>query len=1363
MPTKQNIDNSVRRPTSIHVAAVHGTSDRPRPTLLETIRFSSSKVALVRPPRFSTQSQKELVEQLTLLVDEQVRSRGQLSTSFRSREASTQTQFATDAERLTQEYERDREQTETAHQQQITEIRQQYDTASHHLAFLQAELTERAQTKRQDALAKTKVLWEKSYQHAQSTCESEKTHPDQKLAALQTQCDAGWRVLASRRDLLHQALRRQGCEPDEIPIVLQGQVQGVPWDSYRMAAHRAEQAQAAAQHPFWARMSRWPGLIFAQILAMAMFFFLLGWLTGTPLTTQLNSITGLITLASCLLGVGSAFLYRWLLMPLARMQMLRRYPVFSQACADARSSLDAAIAGVQSERDQQHARSEAIRDQATSAADAIRDQTKQRLLDEYQNVTQAAAVKFRQRRESAKETCDQRLEALENAHPLKLQQIEQAFAETSERLQQRKLARLAASQDVYDEKWKHLEIRWKTGIADFVSAVDTMNLFCAERFPSWNSIDWNTWQPSLDTAPALRFGSYKFSLKLLESGLPADARLNSDRTEFTIPAVISFPDCPSLLLKTPGAGRDQAAQALQNVMLRLLTSMPPGKVRYTIIDPLGLGQTFSAFMHLADYDERLVNSRIWTEAAHINQRLTDLTEHMEKVIQTYLRNEFESIQEYNQHAGEVAEPFHILVIANFPANFTEESARRLVSIATSGARCGVYTLLCVDTSLKLPRNFALSDLEGQAATLQWSGQDFFWEDPLLAPLPLSLDQPPPDADFTTAVKAVGELAQHANRVEVPFTTVGVPPDAWWQADSRHGLEVPLGRAGATKLQSMHLGSGTSQHVLVAGKTGSGKSTLMHALITNLSIRYAPQEIEFYLIDFKKGVEFKPYATWSLPHAKVIAIESEREFGLSVLLRLDEELKHRGNLFREHGVQDVPGFRHASPHTPLPRVLLIIDEFQELFVVDDKIASQASLLLDRLVRQGRAFGIHILLGSQTLAGAYSLARSTLGQMAVRIALQCSEGDSHLILSEENTAARLLGRPGEAIYNDANGLLEGNHPFQIVWLPDQEREHYLQQIGELARSRGLAPTQPVIFEGNIPAEAPRNPRLQAALESSVTDRSQVGRTWLGSAVAIKDPTSIQFIRGGGSNLLVVGQHHKLAIGTLSTAIVGLLATSPHEPSVEVDDTSTGEVPAFYVFDGTPPGEPHSDTWARFSAHLPVTSRIVTPRQARETIDELDHLTKQRMANPNARAAPIYVILFDLARFRDLRKEESYSFSSFDEGDAPAPDKQFAHLLREGPAHGIHCLIWSDTFNNVQRWFDRQHLRDLEMRVLFPMSPSDSSNLMDSPAAAQLGTNRAIFYSEQTGTAEKFRPYSLPDDDWLTWVKQQLRQRIRSSPAG
>ena len=135
----------------------------------------------------------------------------------------------------------------------------------------------------------------------------------------------------------------------------------------------------------------------------------------------------------------------------------------------------------------------------------------------------------------------------------------------------------------------------------------------------------------------------------------------------------------------------------------------------------------------------------------------------------------------------------------------------------------------------------------------------------------------------------------------------------------------------------------------------------------LALRYSPRDLEFYLIDFKKGVEFKTYATHQLPHARAIAIESDREFGVSVLERLDGVLRDRGDRFRAAGVQDIAAFRNQFPAETMPRILLVVDEFQEFFVEDDRYSQQAQLLLDRLVRQGRAFGIHVLLGSQTLGG------------------------------------------------------------------------------------------------------------------------------------------------------------------------------------------------------------------------------------------------------------------------------------------------------------------------------------------------------------------------------------------------------------
>src|SRR5208282_6641737 len=153
--------------------------------------------------------------------------------------------------------------------------------------------------------------------------------------------------------------------------------------------------------------------------------------------------------------------------------------------------------------------------------------------------------------------------------------------------------------------------------------------------------------------------------------------------------------------------------------------------------------------------------------------------------------------------------------------------------------------------------------------------------------------------------------------EVAFDLIAPKPSQFWTLKSDSDVGVAIGRSGATRVQTFRLGKGVAQHALVAGKTGSGKSTLLHALISNLAMWYSPEEIELYLIDFKKGVEFKTYAAHLLPHARAIAVESDREFGLSVLQRIDAELTRRGTLYRKFGVQDLASYREASGQA-LPR-------------------------------------------------------------------------------------------------------------------------------------------------------------------------------------------------------------------------------------------------------------------------------------------------------------------------------------------------------------------------------------------------------------------------------------------------------------
>jgi hypothetical protein len=944
---------------------------------------------------------------------------------------------------------------------------------------------------------------------------------------------------------------------------------------------------------------------------------------------------------------------------------------------------------------------------------------------------------------------DAELAQADEKHRRALADAKQRYRTETQQAEEKQRRALEESKKRWEQDRQAATAKWQQGMAQVQANTTVVNRETRRLFPDWADPSWQLWKPAQATPPAIRFGEYQVAAP---DGAAAQAPANwwngaGQPASFGLPALLPFPERCSLLLRARDNGRAPAVQALQALMARFLTALPAGKCRFTIVDPVGLGENFASFMHLADHDEQLVGSRIWTEPRHIEERLADLAAHMENVIQKYLRNQYRSIEEYNAQAGEVAEPFRVLVVANFPANFNSDAGRRLVSIANSGAGCGVFTLVSVDTKQPMPDGFDLADLEQSAAVLSWDGNRFAWKDPDFGPYPLQLDPPPTGEFLKRILDVVGVAAKDANRVEVPFDFIAPTVEQYWTSSTKSGIDVPLGRAGATKRQHMRLGQGTAQHVLIAGKTGSGKSTLLHALITNLALHFSPDEIELYLVDFKKGVEFKTYANHELPHARVIAVESEREFGLSVLQRLDVELKKRGERFRTVGAHDIAGFRQAT-NTALPRIMLIVDEFQEFFTEDDKIAQEAALLLDRLVRQGRAFGLHVLLGSQTLGGAYTLARSTIDQMAVRIALQCSEADAHLILSKDNSAARLLSRPGEAIYNDQNGLLEGNDIFQVVWLPDAKREEYLKYARQLARQRKIVTPPPIVFEGNAPADVAKNPLLTQLLRAPGWPASpRSTQAWLGEAIAIKEPTSAVFRRQTSSNLLMIGQHDEGALGILTTALIGL--ASQHAPSAE-------NGARFYILDGTPTDAAHAGYLAKIAQLLPHPVRAGGFRELPAMLTEIAEELERRQKQHDVEWPSLYLLIHGLHRFRELRKaDDDFGFSR--KGGEPAnPAKQLADILKEGAGLGIHALVWVDGLNNLQRSLDRQALREFEMRVLFQMSVNDSSTLIDSPAASKLGMHRALFHSEDKAQPEKFRPYGLPAENWLEAVKQVMSKK-------
>jgi hypothetical protein len=252
------------------------------------------------------------------------------------------------------------------------------------------------------------------------------------------------------------------------------------------------------------------------------------------------------------------------------------------------------------------------------------------------------------------------------------------------------------------------------------------------------------------------------------------------------------------------------------------------------------------------------------------------------------------------------------------------------------------------------------------------------------------------------------------------------------------------------------------------------------------------------------------------------------------------------------------------------------------------------------------------------------------------------------------------------------------------------------------------------------------------------------WLGAPVTIKEPTAVALRRQSGANVLIVGQRDETAMNLVTAGLVSLAAQlSPQSAR-------------FVVLDGSPPDSPRAGLLEQVTSALPNPSQIVAWRDVPSAIAELAQEADQRVEADQHNAQTVILLIYGLQRYRMLRRSEDAFGFSLDEEAKERPDAQFASLLREGPGVGIHVVAWADTLSTVERTLDRQTIREFDHRILFQMSSADSSNLIDSPIANQLGLHRALLYSEEQGGLEKFRPYAALQKDWLAEVARKLSQR-------
>jgi hypothetical protein len=256
-------------------------------------------------------------------------------------------------------------------------------------------------------------------------------------------------------------------------------------------------------------------------------------------------------------------------------------------------------------------------------------------------------------------------------------------------------------------------------------------------------------------------------------------------------------------------------------------------------------------------------------------------------------------------------------------------------------------------------------------------------------------------------------------------------------------------------------------------------------------------------------------------------------------------------------------------------------------------------------------------------------------------------------------------------------------------------------------------------------------------------------LGDPIAITEQTRLALRPRSGCNALLLGQHAEAANALLTGALIQAAADRPPTDDPEREGLMV------WVLDGAPPDALFAGRLAAFGRMLPHHITRVTSQNAVEEMQRLTDILHARGEGGHSGRATILVIGLEHSRIGVLRpSEDDFSFSS-DEA-LPKPDRQLADLLRDGPVVGMHSILWLDGLNNLNRGLSRASQREFDAKVLFQMGGNDSGQLIDSTAAADLGPGRALLYTEEFGSIEKFRPWAMPADDWLTQAAAQIRDR-------
>jgi DNA segregation ATPase FtsK/SpoIIIE, S-DNA-T family len=920
-----------------------------------------------------------------------------------------------------------------------------------------------------------------------------------------------------------------------------------------------------------------------------------------------------------------------------------------------------------------------------------------------------------------------RVQELEAAN----QRLQDEIGEATDRLR-----RLVALARLSNESYTSAQAdRLTDNLVSVQSAAATT--FPLEQRP-WDDDRWRSWQPAVGQLP-----------REIIAGEMSEQRSGSR---------LGVPLCVGLI----GSGRPivlqsqgehaaaTAVHAMQSLVVRTSVLLPQ-QTRYTLLDPGGHGMAFPMARYLA---------RVEPSTGDVRRDLDAVTLEIQRIIQTYLDAATPSFDLIPDELR-LSEAFHFVFAANFPQGYDMRAAEALQSIARSGPAAGVYLILHHNFDVQSPTDISR----------------YLVENPFILDVgncASSIGSTATTVSFDAAPSAELQqlLLERIKRAPPIDRPVGwddldqLPASEWWTADATDRIRAPIGRHGANQELSIYFGVDERDqrpcaHGVLAAMTGAGKTGLFHTYIASLVTRYSPDELRLFLLDGKDGVSFHAYR--HLPHADVVSLRTRPELARSVLTEMLDEMERRNELFKRHRVEHFTGYRAlGSPDGPLPRILLVADEFQLLF--EDDRDQDAANALRRLSEQSRSAGIHLLLGSQHFAPANMTHRNLVfANLHLRMAMQLVDSDINSTTDFGPNGRRLISatcdRPGRVVFNDRAGNDNENVAAKVAVLAP-ERQH---DIIAAVRALWTEPSHQVVFDGDRQPDLVDNPLLNRLLDRGAwSDHAALERLarsplaagglgwpdwlaaerpvalFLGQSFNVRGHAAVVMRRRQHEHLLVVGEHHSERVALLAAALTSAcMQADPSSLRIRISDRSI-------------PGTAWSVTLGQFTDLARGTGFDV-----------------ERTTDEEGTGALIVALLAETRRRRELpegdRLGEPALLAAFAEPDRTTALQRLAgnygyedaplvgqlqQVLDQGPGVGVHVLAGFATRGSAAAVMSDKRLQTaFRHKVAMQMSEDDSFVMVRSPKASKLQPDgprpvAALLFDAQSDRATKFKPYTIAE---------------------